>query len=497
MPIAPAGEIFISSVDEASRPPVPILLVDRDSWRRNEDLDGDACLAEDEAHRRRARRWAEVSGFSGAPGETLHVPDADGGLAAVCAAVDPARLGEPWTWGAIAERLPAGDYRLATKIPQVATDDPPETVVALGFALARYRFDLAGMREKEEASSQDGSDGPRPVRLLCAEPAARRAMRLARAVAEVRDLVNAPADRMGPQALAEHARRLAEEHGAEYRQIVGERLLEAGYPAIHAVGRAGGEEPRLVEIVHGRPDAPKLVLVGKGVCFDTGGLDLKTAAGMRRMKKDMGGAAHALALARLVMEADLDVRLRVLVPAVYNAVGPTAYRPGDVVGTRAGLTVEIGNTDAEGRLVLADALAAGAEDRPELMIDFATLTGAARVALGPDLPALFSRDDRLADELLAAGRRCGDPLWRMPLHDGYATDLKSEIADLNNIAPHAFAGAIIAALFLDRFAKGAAAHAHLDIYAWNEKTRPARPAGGEAMGLRAVFALLERRFARV
>ncbi len=491
MPIPPATEIFLTSPDRADMPPVPIVVVDRESWKKGECLDGRPCLAEvAEETAARARRWAQLHAFAGRPGEVLLVPAADGGLALVCAGIETARLAEPWGWGAIAERLPAGDYRLATGLGALGVKDAEE-MVALGFALARYRFDLAHAREEGAAALRC-----RTVRLLGEPEAIGRAMRLAGAIAEVRDLVNSPADRMGPEALAGHARRLAESAGAQFREVVGERLCAEGYPAIDAVGRAGGEPPRLVEIVHGRADAPKLTLIGKGVCFDSGGLDLKTAAGMRRMKKDMGGAAHALALARLVMEADLDVRLRLLVPAVYNAVGPAAYRPGDVIATRAGLTVEVGNTDAEGRLVLADALAAGAEDRPDLMIDFATLTGAARVALGPDLPALFVRDDPLADELLAAGRACGDPLWRLPLHDGYAADLKSEIADLNNIAPHAFAGAIIAALFLDRFVRGVGVHAHLDIYAWNEKARPARPPGGEAMGLRAVFAVLERRFAR-
>jgi leucyl aminopeptidase len=312
---------------------------------------------------------------------------------------------------------------------------------------------------------------------------------------QVRDLVNTPAEHMGPEELAQAVRQAAMAHGATFREIVGERLLKAGFPAIHAVGRAAARAPRLIELNWGNPKHPRLVLVGKGVCFDTGGLDLKGADGMRLMKKDMGGAANALGLATLVMALKLPVRLQLLIPAVENAVSGNAYRPGDVIRTRAGVHIEIGNTDAEGRVILCDALAYGAEGKPSLMIDMATLTGAARVALGPQLPALFSRDTALARELVDRGLALHDPMWQLPLWDGYHVNIESDIAAIVNTGKNTMAGAITAALFLQDFVPASVPWLHLDLFAWNDAARPGRPVGGEAQTLRTLLAWLEARFA--
>ena len=424
------------------------------------------------------RRLAESARFRAAGGDVLVVPAADGAPAAVLAGRGDGPF-DCWAAARIAEALLAGHYRIDG--PLAAAE---EEAAALGFALAHYRFSLASTAEE-----------PARRLLLVGEAARMAALREARAIWRVRDLVNMPANRLGPEALVAEVAALARRHGAELAVWRGEALREAGFPAVHAVGAAGAEPPHVASLRWGEEDAPALSIVGKGVCFDSGGLDLKTAQGMRLMKKDMGGAAHALALAELVMAEALPVRLHLVIPAVFNAVDARAYRPGDVIATRKGLAVEVGNTDAEGRLVLADALAFADEDEPDLLVDFATLTGAARVALGPDLPALFTRDDELAAALLAAGRERADPLWRLPLHEPYAEDLKSEIADLGNIAGHGFAGAILAALFLDRFVDRSRAHAHLDIYAWNGRARPGRPTGGEAFALRAMHAVLRARFA--
>ncbi|GIX16353.1 MAG: cytosol aminopeptidase [Rhodothalassiaceae bacterium] len=456
---------------------VPIRLVDPARWQAL-DAEGLSALAGDAAADADAvRRLAAIHGFAAAPGAVLVVPGRDG-LPAAALAGRPEKALDCWTAAAIAAALPEGSYRFADPL-----DDEQQAAAALGFALEGYRFSLAAEPKP-----------PALRRLLVGEKPRRRALAEARAVFRVRDLVNLPANRLGPQRLAAEVEALAARHGAAVEIWRGDALIEKGFPAVHAVGAAGHEPPHVISLTWGAEDAPRLALVGKGVCFDSGGLDIKSAQGMRLMKKDMGGAAHALALAALVMEHGLPVRLHLVIPAVYNAVDARAYRPGDVIATRKGLQVEIGNTDAEGRLILADALAFADESAPELLIDFATLTGAARVALGPDLPALFTRDDALAAALEEAGRREADPLWRLPIHDPYAEDLGSEIADLSNIASHGFAGAIIAALFLDRFVGRAGAHAHLDIYAWNGKARPGRPAGGEAFALRAVFAVLRARW---
>jgi len=309
------------------------------------------------------------------------------------------------------------------------------------------------------------------------------------------DLVNTPAEDMGPAELEAAAEALAKEHGAKVKVTRGD-ALEQEFPMVHAVGRAAGRShaPRMIELTWGDAQAPRLAIVGKGVCFDSGGLDIKPSAGMLLMKKDMGGAAHALALAGLVMGAGLKVRLQVLVPAVENAIAGNAFRPGDVLRSRKGLTVEIGNTDAEGRLILADALALASESQPELIIDFATLTGAARVALGPDLPALFTREDATAEALLAGGIESDDPVWRLPLHGPYAEWLKSDIADTNNAHANAFAGSSVAALFLDKFVDDGIDWAHFDTFAWRPNPKPGRPKGGAALGLRASWAMLKQRF---
>jgi leucyl aminopeptidase len=319
-------------------------------------------------------------------------------------------------------------------------------------------------------------------------------MRVVDAVYFVRDLVNTPSNDCGPAEIEQAARAIAEKFGASIRSIVGEKLLNENFPLVHAVGRASARVPRLIELLWGAPKNPKVALVGKGVCFDTGGLDIKSEAGMLLMKKDMGGAAHALALAQMIMDAKLPVRLRVVVPAVENAISGDSFRPGDVLASRKGLTVEVGNTDAEGRLILADALALADEDGPELIVDFATLTGSARVALGPDLPAVFTADDGLAAALARHGAAEADPCWRMPLWRPYQSMLDSKIADTNNVASGPFAGAITAALFLSRFVDKAKSWLHVDLFAWNPSAKPARPEGGEAQTIRALYALFTERF---
>lgn len=382
-----------------------------------------------------------------------------------------------WCLAKLAETLPEGVYRLEGRDPGPAM---------LGWLTAQYRFD----RYRKD----DKATGPRT---LLTNEVARidETVRIAQAVALVRDLVNTPTSDMGPADLEREAEKLAKAHGADLTITKGADL-EAGYPMIHAVGRAAdkGYAPRLIELEWGNPAHPRVAIVGKGVCFDTGGLDIKPASAMRLMKKDMGGAAHALALAGLVMAQRLPVRLHLLVPAVENAIAGNAFRPGDILRTRLGLTVEVTNTDAEGRLILGDALAKAAEANPALILDFATLTGAARVALGPDLPALFANDDELADALLAAGTAEDDPTWRLPLWPGYADMLKSDVADLNNSPEGGFAGATTAAMFLDKFVPKNVPWAHFDTFAWRPSAKPGRPKGGEALGLRAAWSMLKSRY---
>jgi leucyl aminopeptidase len=422
------------------------------------------------------RAWLEGSQFEAKPGRSALLPGADGAPgAALLLTSEPA---EPWDFAALRERLPAGDWR-----PEPADGDLDLGAAALGWALASYRFDR--YRKKES----------KVVRLAVpAAPAVERANAMAEAIFLARDLINTPAADLGPAELAATASAVAARFGAKCHIIAGEDLLQQNFPAVHAVGQASARPPRVIDLTWGEAGAPKLTLVGKGVCFDTGGLDLKTSGNMQLMKKDMGGGAVTLALAQVVMTLALPVRLRLLIGAVENSVSGSSFRPGDVLRTRKGLTVEVGNTDAEGRLVLADLLAEADSERPALLVDCATLTGAARVALGPDLPALFTPDDALAEDLLASGRRAFEPLWRLPLHGPYRDMIDSPIADLNNAGKAGTAGAITAALFLERFVTDTPAWAHLDIYAWNAESRPGRPKGGEATGLRALLSAIETRF---
>ena len=388
-------------------------------------------------------------------------------------------LESPWRIASLGASLPEGSYRLA---------EGDVGVAGLGWMLAQHRF----TRYRSEAETS----GPR-VLLTKQAATIEETARIATAVAKVRDLIDMPAADMGPAELEAEVATLARTHGATL-DVVRSRELEDGYPMIHAVGQAAakGREPRLISLEWGNPDHPRVALVGKGVVFDTGGLDIKPAAGMKLMKKDMGGAAHAVALAELVMAARLPVRLHLLVPAVENAIAGNAFRPGDVLRSRKGLTVENTNTDAEGRLILGDALTRAGEDDPALILDFATLTGAARVALGPDLPPLFTDDEALAADLLAAADAERDPLWRMPLWNGYDAMLKSDIADLQNAPEGGMAGAVTAALFLRRFVPKGVAWAHLDVFGWMPNAKPGRPKGGEAYGLRAAFAMLKGRYER-
>ena len=390
--------------------------------------------------------------------------------------IGPTGLDEPWALAAAATKLPGGMYRL------IGAD---AGLAAHGWLLAQHHFDRYRSKPPEHA--------PR-VLLMTAAKAADDAIRLAEATALLRDLVDTPANDMGPAELAAAVVTEGERFGATVEVITGEALLAANFPAIHAVGRAAARAPRLIELRWGDPAAPKVTLVGKGVIFDSGGLNIKSGAGMVLMKKDMGGAAHALALARLIMQDGLPVCLRLIVPAVENAISGDAFRPGDVIATRAGITVEIGNTDAEGRLILADALTLAQDDQPGLLIDFATLTGAARIALGPDLPALFTHHDALAAEVLTAGIQAGDPMWRLPLWLPYQDTLKSSVADLNNSGDNSFAGAITAALFLNRFVKPTMNWLHIDLYAWRPIAKPGRPKGGAAMSLHAVWKMLRYRY---
>ncbi len=426
----------------------------------------------------RERTWLAAIGFTGEAGKVALVPGEDGGLARVYAGLGTgAAEGGMWSLAGLA--LPEGSYRLDA-VPQGA--DP--TRLALGWALASYAFTRYHAKPRSAAA------------LVWPQGVDRgRVERLARAIFLARDLVNTPTEDMGPAELAAEAVRVAEAAGACHRVLVGDELLAQNYPTIHAVGRASTRPPRLVDFTWGEPSAPKVTLVGKGVCFDTGGLDLKPASGMRLMKKDMAGAAIMLGLAQAIMDARLPVRLRVLLPMVENSVAGNAVRPMDVIRTRKGLTVEIGNTDAEGRLILCDALAEASTEKPALLIDMATLTGAARVALGPELAALFCNDEALAGGLLDAAAAEEDPMWRMPLWRPYRKMIDSKIADLNNVSEGPHAGAITAALYLQEFVEPGIPWAHFDVMAWNPQSRPGRPEGAEATALRALYGYLVRGFA--
>jgi leucyl aminopeptidase len=435
-------------------------------------------------------RWLALQNFKGEKHRVVLLPDSGGGLSGAVGGLGK-RQGELSLWHAagFVERLPSRRFRLAQQFTREEA-----TQLCLGFAYGGYRFDRYrpsknGPSKNEAASVEAPPNADVQYVALAAE-----SLRMAR------DWINTPAQDLGPVELAAAARALAERHQAGYREWVGESLLAANFPAIHAVGRASDEAPRLVELRYA-PRAgenyPRLTLVGKGVCFDSGGLDIKPGSGMALMKKDMGGAAVALALAHMLMSVKIRAELRVLVPAVENAISGNAYRPGDVLATHKGLTVEVGNTDAEGRLVLCDALALADAEQPDLIIDFATLTGAARVALGPELPALFGNDESVVLDLARAAAAEHDTLWPMPLWAGYEDELSGKVADLNNVSASPLAGAIFGALFLKRFVSESTRWVHIDLYAWNSKDRPGRSVGAEAQGLRGVYRYLVKRYGTV
>ncbi len=422
-------------------------------------------------------RWVKEHDFEASPARYLTIPDENGRIATVLVATtNPASL---FSLGDLPTALPAGSVaRLEGKFDVLAA-----TRLALGWALGSYRFD----RYRE--------NGKEPARLI-APPEANmeRVQVIAESVWLGRDLINTPAEDMGPQQLVEAVAQIAEPAGAELHVIEGGELLDQNFPAIHAVGRASHRPPRLADMTWGDTDAPKVTLVGKGVCFDTGGLDLKPAAGMKTMKKDMGGAASAIALASMIMRLNLPVRLRLLVPAVENSVSGNAYRPLDVITTRKGITIEIGNTDAEGRVIMCDALAEACSETPDLLIDLATLTGAARVALGPDLPAFFCNDDDLAVSIAEHGKVSEDDVWRLPLWPAYRKMIEGDVAEINNSGSGPGAGSITAALFLERFVDEGISWAHFDIMGWNLSGRPGRPKGGEVMAVRGLLELIEQRY---
>jgi leucyl aminopeptidase len=411
--------------------------------------------------------WAKANGFSGKGGEVCLVPDGNGAAVRVLAGLgkEPHPLG----LGGLAKKLPAGTYTLP--------DDAPDAA-HLAFAMGAYRFQRYRKAEDEQPRLAGNVDT--------------RTQRLVEMVYMARDLINIPANDMGPGALEEAFRRLGAEHGAEVCVTTGDALIDS-FPMVHAVGRASSDAPRVLDMVWGKADAPRVTLVGKGVTFDTGGLNIKPGSSMALMKKDMGGAANVMALAHAIMSAKLNVRLRVIVGAVENAISGNAFRPGDILQSRKGITVEIGNTDAEGRLVLGDCLALADEEAPHLLIDMATLTGAARVALGPEVMPFYTDDDTFADALSAKATEEADPLWRMPLWPGYRSMLDSQVADVNHISSGAFAGSVTAALFLQKFVEKAGTWAHFDIFGWVPKAKPHAPVGGEAQAIRALYAFLEQR----
>lgn len=422
------------------------------------------------------RRWIEASGFCAEPGSVCLLPAPSGEIARILFGLD---ADDPWCWSHLPAKLPKGVYRIdATLAPDAAG------WAALAWTLASYQFGRYASRKPREWP-----------RLAWPEAALRDEIEAAaEAVRLVRDMVNTPSSDMGPDDLAAAAAQLAARTGARLTVIAGDELLERNYPMIHAVGRASARAPRLLDLVWGEAGAPKITLVGKGVCFDSGGLDLKTASGMKLMKKDMGGAAHVLGLASMIMAAKLRVRLRVLIPAVENSVSGNAFRPSDILRSRKGLSVEIGNTDAEGRLILADALAEADSENPALLIDMATLTGAARTALGPDLPAMFTPDEDLASHIQATAMAEHDPVWRLPLWKDYRRLLDSKVADINNASDSPHAGAITAALFLQEFVSPKTPWVHFDIFAWNPTSRPGRPEGAEATVIRALYRMIAQRY---
>jgi leucyl aminopeptidase len=455
-------DCFTTSAEGA----VPVRIVTRDgleAWMQQ------ATTAE--------ANWVRAHKFDASPARHIVVPGKDGGIGQVLVArADPAG---PFVLGDLQGALPEGTVVRLADEPGVLDAN----TLAIGFALGSYRFD----RYRKAARAL--------VRMVSpAQADMARVEAIAESIALGRDLINTPAEDMGPAELTGAIDALARANHAEVRLIEGDDLLDQNYPSIHAVGRASSRPPRLIDVTWGNPDAPKVTLVGKGVCFDSGGLDLKPAAGMKMMKKDMGGAASVTALASMIMRTGLKVRLRLLVPAVENSVAGNAFRPMDVITTRKGITIEIGNTDAEGRVILCDALAEACSEKPELLIDMATLTGAARVAVGSELAALFSNDDKLAEEVMRHGARVEDAAWRLPLWQNYRSMIEGEVGEISNSGTGPGAGAITAALFLESFVDKDIPWAHFDIMGWNNSARPGRPKGGEVMAVRALFSMLEERY---
>lgn len=413
------------------------------------------------------KNWLQSTGFKAENGSIHLLPDEAGKLTHVlCGTANKKNF---WTVGNLATTLPEGQYIFDI-------DSKDYTDYAMAWGLGPYQFTRYKKSIKKIAQL-----------VLSKNHDADLIQNLVESIYYVRDLINTPTDDMGPSELAAAAKKLATEYKAKFQQVVGEDLLKNNFPCIYTVGRACDDAPRLLDLRWGQKKHPKVTLVGKGVCFDTGGLDIKPSSAMLLMKKDMAGAAHVLGLARMIMQAKLPIQLRVLIPAVENAISGNAYRPGDVIKSRKGLTIEIGNTDAEGRLVLADALSEAVSDKPDVLIDMSTLTGAARIAVGTDISAMFSNQDELANQLIECGIKKSDPIWRLPLFPAYRESLNSAIADINNASTDSYAGAITAALFLKEFVPDDIPWAHFDMMAWNLKSRPGRPSGGEAMALRAVF----------
>ena len=429
---------------------------------------------------KRVKNWVLASGFEANSGTTCLIANVSGNLEMVLGGAGDKKPVDLWWWSAICNNLPEGNYRL-----DGCLDVEEASQAALGWALAGYNFALYSSGKIEKSG---------PILVWPKNCDRQHVSRTVQSTFLVRDLINTPANDMGPSQLEDTARSLAKKFNAKCRVIVGEELLEANFPAIHAVGRASVNAPRLIDIKWGKGTDPKVTLVGKGVCFDSGGLDLKSAAGMKLMKKDMGGAANVLGLATMIMDAVLPIQLRVLVPAVENSVSGNAMRPSDILTMRNGQTVEIGNTDAEGRLILADALSAACEEDPKILIDMATLTGAARIALGTDLPAFFCNDDSFAQDVEAHAKKQNDPIWRLPLWKPYEKMIEGKVADLNNAPEGGYGGAITAALFLETFIKPNISWVHIDLMAWNTLTRPGRQEGGEAMSMRGLFSYLNECF---
>lgn len=444
----------------------PVVVIHSDNY--------DAYLAHADA---RTRVWLSATEFRAKPHTHALVPAPEGAIAQILVGVKDA--GDVYALSHLPFALPPGDYAISTH-----HDVLDEYAAALSWGLGSYQFTRYRKNNRSPANL-----------VIAASDVVTRAEKTLAAATLIRDLVNTPAEDMGPQHLSDTAQALAKEFGGQFKEWVGDDLLKHNFPAIHAVGRASHRLPRLIELTWGDEINPRVAIVGKGVCFDTGGLDIKGADGMRHMKKDMGGSAHALGVARLIMDMKLPVRLQMLVPAVENAIAGNAYRPGDIVPTRKGLNIEVGNTDAEGRVVLSDALTLAAESKPEIIIDFATLTGAARVALGPELPATYVNDEALFAALNAASAQTRDPLWRMPLWQNYNDMIRSSIGDIVNTGgPQA--GSVTAALFLEHFVPRNQPWIHIDLFAWTPKAKPGRPEGGEAQTLRAVFAMLEARYVK-